>query len=275
MLFADLHAHSTASDGAYAPEDLVLAQARAGVRWMSLTDHDTLDGVRPAREAGRALGVEVIPGVEVSTRFAGEEVHILAYGIEPGEASFEAMLKENREARIVRMREILRRLRRFGIEIPLEDVMHEAGGPSVGRPHLARVLLSKGVIADLEEAFQRFVGYGGPCYVPRADVWTPDAVRAIRAAGGRPVLAHPGLLRNASLVIESLLEAGLWGIEARHASHDAAARARYEETAAALGLAVTGGTDTHGPGSIHDVPLGTIEVPAETLEALLGRPVGA
>jgi predicted metal-dependent phosphoesterase TrpH len=153
--------------------------------------------------------------------------------------------------------------------------MHEAGGPSVGRPHLARVLLARGAISNLDEAFDRFVGYGGPCYVPRADAWTPDAVRTIRAAGGRPVLAHPGLLRNSALVLESLLEAGLWGLEARHASHDAAARARYEETAAALGLAITGGTDTHGPGSIHDVPLGTIEVPAATLEALLGKPVGA
>lgn len=268
MPVADLHCHTVASDGTLSSEALVRAQAAAGVRTMAVTDHDTTEGVLSARAAGRALGVEVFSGVEVSTRFAGEDVHVLAYGIEPGNEAFEEMLARNREARLVRMREILSRIRRYGIEIPLEEVVRVAGGTSVGRPHLARLLLERGDIRDLEEAFRRFIGTGAPCYVPRADVWTPDAVRKIRACGGLPSVAHPSLMRSPSLVVEALLPAGLWGIEARHGAHDAAARARFEAIAEALHLHVTGGTDHHGPHSVYDFPLGSIEVPAATLGAI-------
>lgn len=269
MPIADLHCHSTASDGTLSPEALVRAQVAAGVRWVSLTDHDTTAGVPEAIETGRFLGVEVIAGVEISTRFAGEDVHILAYGVEPGDPDFEGMLRENRAARLVRMREILERMKGHGVDVPLDEVMAAAGGASVGRPHLAKVLLDRGVIEDIEDAFRLYVGLGAPCYVPRADIWAADAVRRIRAAGGRAVLAHPGTLRDPAFILEALLPAGLWGLEARHGSHDESMRLRYEGIAAALRLAVTGGTDYHGPQSIRDVPLGSIAVPESTLAVLV------
>ncbi|MBI3998498.1 MAG: PHP domain-containing protein, partial [Armatimonadetes bacterium] len=240
----DLHTHTTASDGLLGPQALVAEAAVRGVGLLAVADHDTTASVAPALAAGRAAGVEVWPAVELSCDVPAGEVHVLGYFIDHHLAWFQALLRRLREGRVRRAERMVDRLAALGVPVDFERVAAYAGGGSVGRPHVARALVEAGHVRDVAEAFDRFIGRGGPAYVERVKITPADAVRVIRAAGGLAVLAHPGWARNDTM-ISDLVAAGLDGIEVYYPDHDPATVRHYAAVAARHGLLVTGGTDFH------------------------------
>ena len=265
---ADLHTHTNASDGALPPAGLVARAAGRGIRFLSVTDHDTVAAVAEAMAAAPE-GLTVIPGVELTCHAGNREAHILGYGVDLEDRAFRRELEELAGQRRHRARRMVELLNRLGIEVELADVERIAAGATITRPHVAMALLERGHVASLEEAFARFIGQSGPAFVAkplRAPARTFDAVRR---AGGVPVLAHPGTFRRDEL-IAGFAEEGLVGLEVRHSEHSAAAARHYEAMARDLGLLPTGGSDFHGtPG--HRSRIGVPRVPAEWAERLVDR----
>lgn len=252
MDLIDLHTHTTASDGSLTPRELVAAARRAGLRAVAVTDHDTVDGLAEALAAGRELGVEVVPGVEISVNRPGTSagMHMLGLYVEPDRAGLTAGLRRLQKAREERNPKIAARLQELGVSATMEEVSAVSGGGQISRAHFAQVLAAKGVTANRREAFARYLGNDAPAYVPKFRLDAAEAIALLRAAGGVPVLAHPGLLKLEGAQLESLLrrlrDQGLEGLEAHYSEHDAALRRRLESLAARLGLAVSGGSDFHG-----------------------------
>lgn len=241
----DLHMHTTASDGLLNPAALVQAVQSAGLQVFSVTDHDTVDAVAESETHARALGIRLIPGIELSAVWQKVEFHILGYFVDPTDARLLAFLRGRREGRRTRLQAMLSRLRVLGMAVTAEEVMALAQDGNVGRPHLARVLVRRGFVASTDEAFDRYLGEGRPAYVPRPDVTAADAIRAIHEAGGLASLAHPGL-PNRDAAIPDLVTAGLDAIEAYHVNHSPGLTAHYRRLAERRGLLVTGGSDFHG-----------------------------
>ncbi len=261
----DLHAHSTRSDGALTPTDLVERAASCGVRTLALTDHDTVEGLDEARNAGATWGVELVAGVEISA-WLGREVHVLGYFIDDRAPGLSAVLDRQRNSRVQRVRDIGARLERLGLPIDADAVIASADG-NVGRPHIARALVAAGHVPDTQAAFDRLLGGNGSAYVPASRLTAEYAVRIIHDAGGVAVLAHPGV-EAVDDRIPGLVDAGLDGIEVEHPAHDAATANRYRGLAHRLGLVPTGGSDFHHPGG-H--PLGAYGVDEAALSALAAR----
>lgn len=275
----DLHAHSKHSDGTLTPADLVELAATEGLRAISLTDHDTTSGVAEAMETGARLGVEVIPGCEVSTSVDGRSVHVLAHGFPPDHPPFESFLEEVRATRVERNRRMLERLAELDCPLTLEEVEAQAEGRVIARPHFAKAMIARGYVPDWRAAFQRYLKDGGPAYVVVERTSPRDAVAAIRAAGGTASIAHP---RQIALPDDEawvaffgeLVEAGLTGIEVQHPSHRPDDRAYFGALADRFGLVPTGGSDFHGankPRIRVGVGDGTIEVRYETWRRLRER----
>ena len=243
----DLHTHTTASDGALAPHDLVARAQGLGIRTLSVTDHDTLAGVPAAAAAAAARGMELLPGIEITAVHQGRDVHMLAYFLDPEPAELVPFLERQRQDRTRRAREMSARLAALGAPIDMEDLISgaEAAGMAVARPTVARALLDAGHVTSLQQAFDRWLADGRPAYVPRKGASPAEVIRLVRRSGGLPVLAHPGLLRRDEL-IPDLVAAGLGAIEAYHSDHDPADQSRYLRVAAQHGLAVSGGSDFHG-----------------------------
>lgn len=263
---ADLHTHSTASDGVLAPAELMRRAHAAGLAAVALTDHDTVEGLTEAAAEARRLGLRLVPGVELSTDAIGREVHILGYYCRFEAEPFAVLLEEMRAARRERLERMVARLNAAGVPVALERVRALAGAGSAGRPHVARALVEAGHAADVHDAFARFLGRGRPGYVPRRKLHPADAVRAVVAAGGVAVLAHPGLVGDDG-VIADLVAAGLGGIEADYPAHTPEQAARYRRLADDLGLIPTGGSDYHGKGE-HWGDLGDVRVPIEVVDRL-------
>ena len=255
----DLHTHSTASDGSLAPGELVEAAAKAGVTALALTDHDTLAGLDEAREAAEACGIHFIPGVELDITWEAEsgtftppgEFHLLGLGIRrPGQAFFRALeeLAKNRE---LRNREILTRLAETGVRAEYEELREIAGGPIIGRPHIAALLIRRRLVKNSEQAFSRYLAKGRPLYVPKQGLRFRDAITLVRDAGGVPVLAHPLSLFVAwgrlPGLITRLVQEGLAGLEAWHPTAKPRASRRLELLGETLGIYVTEGSDFHDP----------------------------
>jgi predicted metal-dependent phosphoesterase TrpH len=259
----DLHMHSTASDGSDAPEAVAALAARNGLRVISLTDHDSLDGLPAATARAEAAGIRLIPGVELSVHEQGTDVHLLAYGFDPADPELVAAIARYRDARRERARKILARLKGLGIRISLETVEEIARGGALGRPHVAEALLQGGFVESFNEAFQRFLGGHAPAYVPKAPVLLEDASKVVREAGGVTVLAHPGTL-NRDHLIPGWARRGLDGIEVWHSKHDAGAIARYQSYAKMHGLLMTVGSDYHGERT-PSVTIGSVPVPETVL----------
>jgi predicted metal-dependent phosphoesterase TrpH len=259
----DLHMHSTASDGSDAPEAVAALAARNGLRVISLTDHDSLDGLPAATARAEAAGIRLIPGVELSVHEQGTDVHLLAYGFDPADPELVAAIARYRDARRERARKILARLKGLGIRISLETVEEIARGGALGRPHVAEALLQGGFVESFNEAFQRFLGGHAPAYVAKAPVLLEDASKVVREAGGVTVLAHPGTL-NRDHLIPGWARRGLDGIEVWHSKHDAGAIARYQSYAKMHGLLMTGGSDYHGERT-PSVTIGSVSVPETVL----------
>ena len=257
----DLHIHTTASDGTLTPAQVVREAARAGLRVLSITDHDTMSGVAEAVAAQDTYDVIVVPGVEISASHPSGEVHILGYWVDPADPAFQAFLERPRSTRAPRIIEMCERLRGIGLEVRPEEVFEEAGGrDAVGRPHLARVLLAKGYVSDMEEAFRNYLKEGTPGYVKRAKNTTADTIAMIHRCGGISVIAHPGLLKDPGLV-DHLIQEGAMGIEVLCHEHDDDAVKRYSELADRNGLLKTGGSDYHGDMLERPYRLGDLKVP--------------
>lgn len=259
----DLHMHSTASDGAFAPADVVAHAAKNGVRVVALTDHDTVAGVPEAVRAGDGLDVRVIAGCEFSTAAPWGEMHVLGYFLPIASAELEDFLADCRADRGRRARGMVERLRALGVEITDEDVLADAAGGAIGRPHVARALIAEGWATDFRDAFDRYLGTGKPGYVAKDRLAVTEAIGLIHRAGGLAVLAHPAHLGTRERVA-ALVEQGMDGLEVRHPSHSSEDTLRLTALVEHFGLVPSGGSDWHGAA---DGPrtLGMMRVPAEWL----------
>ncbi|PTM59311.1 PHP domain-containing protein [Desmospora activa] len=261
----DLHVHTTASDGMQSPEDVVRLAREIGLAGIAITDHDTVEGVKRGQKEGERLGVKVIAGVEISTLADGRDIHVLGYGMEIEDRHFLARLQQQRESRKQRNTQIIQRLHKLGIDIRMEEVAAKKRDRSpdanIGRPHIAEVLVEKGVAGSMDEAFSRWVGEDGAAYVAISRITPEEAIQLIQQAGGVPVLAHPGSYKNDGLV-DRLAKRGLVGIEVRHPDHNEQMERRYRQLASNHGLIPTAGSDFHGErqGSMYHAPLGTCYV---------------
>jgi 3',5'-nucleoside bisphosphate phosphatase len=261
--FVDLHTHSTASDGTLPPEEVIAAAEKCGLFALALTDHDTIDGVRAARQAGERAGIRVIAGVELSA-FEGErEVHLLALHLSQLE-SLEKRLLELRASRHARAGRIVEKLNSIGIPLSLDEVLKESNGGAVGRPHVARALMARGLVSDFKDAFMRYLGANGSAFVPKDKLSAEDAIAIAHEAGAIAVWAHPGDGGRRER-LEPLVAAGLDGIEVRHPSHSSEDTKRLQALADFFNLVPSGGSDWHGS---NEGPrrLGMMNVPKEWLE---------
>lgn len=251
----DLHSHSTRSDGTQSPTQVVRAAAAAGLDVVALTDHDTAAGWEEAARTAAEVGIDFVPGIEVSTLHEGRSVHLLAYWPDAGDDALEEVLAAIRRARQRRLPVIVERLVAHGIDVTVEDVARAAPGTmALGRPHVADALAEAGVVADRSEGMAHYLQRGRPGWVPRTGVDLVEALRVVAAAGGVSVVAHPWG-RSARDVLDHDLFArlaaeGLAGVEVDHEDHSSRARRELRAIAADLGLAVTGSSDHHGAGKV-------------------------
>ncbi|HYF92215.1 MAG TPA: PHP domain-containing protein [Symbiobacteriaceae bacterium] len=264
---ADLHNHTTASDGTYPPAEQVKWAAAQGLAAVAITDHDTIAGWDEALEAGSRAGIEIVPGCELSTEVGKTEVHILAYYFDRMEPTMVALLERMRGGRKARAAEAVAKLHQLGYtQVSLERVL-ELGGETVGRPHLAQVLVECGICRAKDEAFDRFLAQGKAAYVPRPKLTPDEAIAVIKGAGGVPVIAHPGLIRDDKWV-RHFVAAGAMGIEAYHTDHSENQRQFYARWALDAGLIATGGTDSHGPKGMRTVVPGSVNVAMDVVAQL-------
>ena len=264
----DLHVHSTASDGARLPADVVQEAKRVGLAAIALTDHDTVAGIAEASAAGAALGLRVVPGVELSAVEGDVETHILGLHLSDTRA-LEAALVSLRDMRRTRAERIVQRLNELGVRIALPAVLEQAAGGAIGRPHIARAMIAEGWAVDFRDAFDRYLGNGKAAFVPKDRLPVSEAIQLIHRAGGLAVLAHPGSAGTRERV-EAFVGQGIDGLEVRHPSHTPEDVARLSALVEHFGLVPSGGSDWHGSG---DGPrtLGAMRVPGEWLNRQDGR----
>ncbi len=267
--YIDLHTHSTASDGIYTPTNLLQLAHKAGIRILALTDHDSTAGVDEASEAALHLAIDFIPGIELNTDVGKDEIHVLGYYLEYQRPEFQAILQVLRNARVHRGQRMVELLNQLGVHITWERVRQIAQG-AVGRPHIARALLEAGYVQSIGEAFDKYIGRGGPADVPRYKLTPIDAIRLIRSANGLPVMAHPITVPGLDELrkwLPELVAEGLVGLETYYGPYTPEQVQALHELADQYHLIPTGGTDFHGP-NIHSTPLGGRFVPFEAVERL-------
>ena len=268
----DLHTHTTASDGRCTPPELVARAAAAGIRVLSVTDHDTVAGCAAAAAACTEAGLDFVPGIEVTAVRDDADVHTLGYFIDTSSAAFSAFLSEQRHRRIDRAREMIERLRGFGILLDAAAVLQPAlddPSQSAGRPWLARAMVAAGYVADTNEAFDRYLARGRPAFVPRVAAQPGEVIARIHDAGGIASIAHPGLLRRDDW-LPDFVRADLDALEVYHTDHDPPATVRYAALAKKFGLGVTGGSDYHADQSHGAVASGSTSLPREEYDRLMG-----
>ncbi|MDR3288165.1 MAG: PHP domain-containing protein [Peptococcaceae bacterium] len=254
---ADLHCHTTASDGKRTPEELVELAVHKGLAAIAVTDHDTLGGIAAAaeREKSHHGRLKVIPGIELNTEWRGTEVHILGYEIDPASELLRERLQTLRDYRKKRAAAIIAKLNQLGVPLSLEQVWANVRGDSLGRPHIAQTLVQCGYASDPSEAFRRYLGKDAPAYIPSSKVSPEEGIQLIRAAGGVPVLAHPGKNPFAE-ALPHWIGAGLQGIEVFHTDHDKSDEKRWRRLSGQYRLLGTGGSDYHGLETKHGGDLG-------------------
>ncbi|MEX2600985.1 MAG: PHP domain-containing protein [Balneolaceae bacterium] len=245
MAKADLHTHTTASDGFCSPKQLIELAASRSLNSLAITDHDTIQGYLDARPFAEEHQIRLLPGVEVSTRWEGREVHLLGYSFEPDNEPLVQLLRLQRKARRERVKQILDQLRKKGVEITMDEVVAESNGGTIGRPHVAEVLIRKRIVSSFPEAFIRYLGSNILEKLEAGYAEITDVIRVIREAGGATSLAHPGRMYSRNET-EGLLELGLDGIECIHPSHHYDQQKQYLELAERENLLITGGSDFHG-----------------------------
>lgn len=275
----DLHCHTTASDGGLSAKDLVARAASLGIEVLAITDHDTTEGVPAALSEAQRRGVVVVPGVEISAVSGREEIHLLGYFMDPDNAELQTLLARARAARRERARKMLDRLAELGLPVEWDRLVEvSGGGGSIGRPHVATTLLEAGHVSSYDEAFDLWIGRGGPAYVERYKVLPEVAIGLLKGSGGLAVLAHPyiysrGGARRLGLDLKHWLprlrEAGLEGIEVYYPNYPRDARRHLLALAVQHGLLITGGSDFHG-GMLGN-RLGSVAVPWAVWEGLERR----
>ncbi|KXB02538.1 hypothetical protein AKJ44_00215 [candidate division MSBL1 archaeon SCGC-AAA261F17] len=262
--FADLHVHTQASDGKYTPDEAVKEAHKAGLAAVGIADHDSVDGIEEALAAGKKYGVEVIPGVELSSELGESEIHMLGYFIDWHDRKLRVLLNIIQDVRRWRAKKMVEKLQDLDLSITFEEVLEEAGeAKAICRPHIARVLLKHGHIKEFQNAFEQYIGNEGPAYVKRYEISPRSAIQIIRDAGGIPVLAHP-VFAQADEMLPAYIELGLQGIEVYHINHDDETSKHYEKLARKHKLIITGGSDAHGA----DSPVGAVQLPYEYVEKL-------
>jgi predicted metal-dependent phosphoesterase TrpH len=268
----DLHLHTTASDGLLAPDALVARLASAGIDTFSITDHDTVAGLAAASAAARQHALRFMPGIEITAVDPEGDIHMLGYGFDPAAAALNDFLLDQRAARIVRVRAMIRRLAELGMPIDEDEVMktRREGGRTVGRPQIARALVARGFVASVTQAFDMWLGRGRPAYVERSGASPAEVIDIVTEAGGIVSMAHPGLTRRDEL-IQEMVERGLGAIEVWHSDHDAQTTERYRAQAAALGVLATGGSDYHGDSTDRPGRLGQVGLPEAAFNRLAAR----
>ncbi len=264
---ADLHCHTTASDGLLTPWELVKAAAECHLMSIGITDHDTTSGWDEAVKAGSHYGVDILRGVELNTDDEGIEVHILGYEIDPNTHVLQEKLQILRNARYERVFAILEKLQDQGIDISRTEIQKITAGESVGRPHIAQALVNKGIVKTIKEAFDRYIGLGAPAYVPRYKLSPEEGITLVREAGGVAVLAHPGV-HGLSKSIPKWIESGLQGVEVSHSEHSPEDERRYRELAEQYNLIMTGGSDYHGEARKPGIHLGDWGTSYEVVEKI-------
>jgi predicted metal-dependent phosphoesterase TrpH len=279
MCFVDLHTHSTASDGTVPPRDVVRLAAEQGLAAIALTDHDTIAGVVDAAEQARLLGIEFLPGIEISCEYPRPgTMHLLGYGIDASSRHLRDMTIGLLDARNERNSRMVKRLQEIGIPVSMDDILEEAGDGVVGRPHFANVLVKKGIVSSRSEAFNIYLGQGGRAYLDKERLGSSRAIELIHASGGVAVLAHPSQLLKENFAqlrteVRNLVDQGLDGIEVVHSDHREALIQELSDLADDLKLLKTGGSDFHGDAKPH-IRLGFAgarRVPMEYYEQLRGR----
>ena len=274
----DLHTPSTASDGSDAPAALMAMAGRIGLSAIALTDHDTIEGLTEARATADEVGVRLIPGCELSCEVDEAAMHLLVYFLADGPGPLQDRLGGLQAARADRNRRIVTVLQEHGLDVTLDEILEEAGGGSVGRPHVAGVLMLKGYVSSVQEAFDVWLAKGKPAYLERERLLPADAIALAHASGAVAVLAHPTSLgfngREMERFVEGLAADGLDGIECEYGRYSPDLRAALRSLAGRVGLAVTGGSDYHGrykPDLALGTGLGDLDVPDDLLDALESR----
>ena len=267
----DLHVHTTASDGTMSPRDVTSLAAMLGLKAIAITDHDTMDGIPEAGEAGELLNVSIIPGIEISTDYQGKDVHVLGYFLESEHQKLRDYMDWVRRTRRERVEKILQRLQKKGFDISLEQLDKDHPGAVLGRPHIAGKLVELGAVDSVKEAFRRYLGEGRSCYVPRERIPFADASGLIRDCGGVSVLAHPLQYGFSKSELETLVKTAaaekFTGIEILYTGYTQEDQKRLFDLAEQYGLLPTGGSDFHGTNKPEN-KLGEPVVPAYMLMML-------
>jgi predicted metal-dependent phosphoesterase TrpH len=265
----DLHLHSTASDGRLSPEDVVRTAAKLGLAVISITDHDSVDGIAPAlKVAENHPPLRVIPGVECSTDVPRGEVHVLGYFIDYTNPELVIKLAAFRNSRKVRAQKMIDKLAAMGVSIEWNRVEDIAGAGSVGRPHIAQAMLEKGYVPSLKEAFNRYIGREAPAYVEREKMTPEEVVQLITRVGGLAVLAHPADVDDLEHLIPRLQRVGLVGIEVYYNNYPLRTTQYLASLAHKHALVATGGSDFHGMDNATETPIGGVAIPREGVERL-------
>ena len=270
MRFADLHTHTVHSDGTRSPREVIDVAKAHGLDIVSISDHDNIAAYFEIKAHADAVGVTLVPGIELSCAYDGVDVHILAYAFDPVDERIESHLRRFRETRADRGRRMVDRLRSIGCDISVDRVEDLAAGGAVGRPHVARALVEAGYVQSVAEAFDKYLGTGKPGYVPKARFQISEAVALIRACGGVTSIAHPTLYPNHQRIVIDVLDAGIDAVEVFHPDVDADASRALQNIARFRGRFVTGGSDDHGTVKAEET-LGTIRVAENVIGPILER----
>jgi len=266
---SDLHVHTTYSDGTMTPEAVVDEAIRLGISTISITDHDTIDGVVVACQYAQGKNINIIPGIELSAYLNPSEIHILGYFIDINDEPLQKMLKQAREDRQKRVHAIVEKLRGLGVNIDPQEIFKLAGKGSPGRMHVAEAIWKHGYCKDIMEPFSKYIGDKGPAYIPKKTLTPQQAVELITNAGGAAVLAHPALT-DRDHVIEDLVRYGLQGIEVYYPSYTPQAVKKYQNMAKKYNLAETGGSDFHGERK-KEIQIAKVTVPGDLVLKLKQR----
>ena len=267
-MFVDLHLHTTYSDGSLTPEDLIRKAKKIGYTAIAITDHDTLQGVKPALKRANQYNIEVVPGIEFNTSLNGNDVHILGYYINLENKFLKNLLdkiKKERRERIKKMVKLLKEL--YGYEISLKEIKEISENNIMGRAHIARLLTEKGYVNKWEEVFNKYIGKGKPAYVDRNKITPFKAIDIIKKAEGIPVIAHPGLIKN-NQIVQTLIKYGVEGLEIYYLEHTAKQIEYFKKIAQRNELFITGGSDCHGPKNKDGLRLGKIRLDYKYLKEL-------
>ncbi|NBI29624.1 PHP domain-containing protein [Chengkuizengella marina] len=268
--YVDLHTHTLASDGLHLPSENVNMAKEKGLAGIAITDHDTVSGLKHAIAEGKKIGIEVVPGIEISTVANKLDIHILGYYINYEDTTFLKRLDRLRDVRSIRNDMMIKKLQDLGIAITMDDVLELAPKKktkqTVGRPHIAEVLVHKGIVKTIKEAFELYIGKDGKAFVNPPRIHPSEAVDWIKQAGGVAVIAHPGLYENDQLV-EQLIQHGVDGLEVYHSDHNSEQEEKYLRLAEKYQLVVTAGSDFHGErnGEVFHAPIGGRKISIDVL----------